>query len=301
MNLAPIILFVYNRPEHTKKTLQALSSNLLAKESSLFIYSDGPKDENEIQKVQKVREIIKGCDGFLKVNIIERNKNLGLANNIRDGVTEIVNKYNSVIVLEDDLLTSTDFLTFMNSALNYYRSFENIYSISGYNFPMLKPARYNYDVFCSHRFISWGWGTWVNSWNKIDWRLSSFDQFINDKKIQKKFNNGGDDLSNMLFSQVNGRIDSWAIIWLYTHFMNNAYTICPIQSKVFNIGFDGTGKHCRIEHRPQTTLQRSTKKSYSFLENIFIDDYFVRIIRNFHKDSNKRKMYNLLKKFIKEF
>jgi len=186
----------------------------------------------------------------------------------------------------------------MNKALIYYKNMEQIFSISGYNFPMEKPKEYKYDVFCSYRFISWGWGTWSHSWNKADWTLNNFNHFLNNKKLQLTFNKGGDDLSDMLISQFHGRIDSWAIVWLYTHFQHNVYSVCPTQSKVFNIGFDGTGIHCDSEKRPQANLQTKFNHDYSFMENVFLDNYFITKIKNYHKYSYKRKIYNVFKNII---
>lgn len=114
MKLAPITLFVYNRPDHTNKTIEALKKNKFAKESELFIFSDGPKKQEDASKVKEVRKYLKTIDGFNDVFIKESEKNKGLANSIISGVTEVINKYRKVIVLEDDLITSPVFLEYMN-------------------------------------------------------------------------------------------------------------------------------------------------------------------------------------------
>ncbi len=131
-NLAPIILFTYNRPWHTRQTIEALQKNLYADKSRLIILSDGPKTEIDVPKVQKVREYIKTVKGFRSIEIIEREKNWGLANNIIDGVTRIINEYGKIIVLEDDIVTSPYFLKFMNEALEFYKDEERVMHISGY-------------------------------------------------------------------------------------------------------------------------------------------------------------------------
>ena len=134
--MIPIILFVYNRPWHTRQTVKALQKNELAGRSDLFIFSDGPKDEQTEKAVQKVREYIHTIDGFQTVTIREREENWGLANSIIDGVTQIVNEYGRVIVLEDDLMTSPFFLRYMNDALNLYECEEKVISIHGYIYPL---------------------------------------------------------------------------------------------------------------------------------------------------------------------
>jgi len=151
MKLSPIVLFVYNRPEHTKKTIEALQKNELAKDSELFIYYDGPKNEDIKEKVNEVREYIKGIQGFKKITIIERDKNFGLANNMIQGVSEIFNTFEKVIVLEDDLVTSKYFLKFMNSTLEFYNGIDKIFVVSGYSHNVKIPKKYFYDVYSSYR------------------------------------------------------------------------------------------------------------------------------------------------------
>ena len=160
--LAPIVLFTYNRPLHTKQTVQALQKNYLASESELYIYSDGPKDKNATEKVREVREYIKSIDGFKKVTIFERDKNLGLANNIISGVTKIVNEYGKIIVLEDDIVTSKYFLKFMNEALEIYMNEKKVWHISGWNYPLDKDGLG--DIFLWRGMNCWGWATWSDRW-----------------------------------------------------------------------------------------------------------------------------------------
>ena len=218
MNLAPIVLFVYNRPWHTRQTVEALRKNDLAIESNLIIYSDGPKNELVEQSVNEVRHYIKSIHGFKSIEIIERDQNLGLANSIISGVTEVINKFKKVIVLEDDLISSTQFLLFINQALAQYKDENKILSVSGYSYPINIPINYKYDGYCSYRSMSWSWGTWQNRWQKADWEVKDFNDFVDNKERQKTFNRGGDDLSDLLISQVERGINSWSIIWDYTHF-----------------------------------------------------------------------------------
>lgn len=295
-NLSPIILFVYNRPWHTEQTVEALKKNELASDSELFIFSDGPKVEND-ENVKKVREYIKTVNGFKSVKIIEREKNLGLAESVITGVTEIVNKYGRVIVLEDDLKTSKYFLKFMNESLNFFKDRKDIFSVSGYNYPasiMTPPPYYKHDIYLSYRFGSWGWTTWRDRWEKVDWEVKDYDEFRNDLTMQKKFNRGGKDMTDMLISQMKGRIDSWAIRFDYAHFKNNCYNIRPVKSLVNNIGFDRSGVHCG-ENDIKFSVKNGAHKSPE-LFNVALDS---KIIKRFAKVFDLKPEYSI-KRFIKK-
>ena len=208
-NLSPIVLFVYNRPRHTQQTIEALQKNELASESNLIIYSDEAKTENEQENVDKVRLYIEQIDTFNKVTIIKREKNWSLANNIIDGVTKVVNQYEKIIVLEDDLVTSPYFLKYMNEALDFYKDEEKVMSISGFSYPVKIPKNYNKDVFIFYRPCSWGWAIWKNEWNVIDFNITKNNEIFKNESLQNKFNRGGDDLFDMLEMQMEGIINSY--------------------------------------------------------------------------------------------
>jgi len=247
LDLAPIVLFVYNRPWHTEQTLNALMNNELAAESTLYIFADGPKKHasaEQLNKTTEVRQIIRSRQWCKEVIIVESEENKGLANSVINGVTEVIDKYNKVIVLEDDLVTSKFFLRFMNESLYFYNHDTRIFSIGGYNYNINMPESYKYDIFLAHRAESWGWATWKDRWLKVDWDIKDFEDFILNKKEVANFNKSGNDLSNMLKLQMEGKIDSWAIRWDYAHFKNNTFCIRPTYALVNNIGLDGSGIHC---------------------------------------------------------
>ncbi len=206
LSLAPVVLFVYNRPIHTQKTIQALQANNLANESDLYIFSDAPKNEQEFDAVKQVRTYIKTINGFKSINIIERETNFGLANSIILGVTMIINKYGKIIVLEDDLLLSSNFLDFMNKSLDFYQDNTSILSVSGYNMAVKNNKNIKHDVFFAGRSASWGWATWAHQWQGIDWEVSDFKSFSKNKKQIKRFNYNGTDMFNMLKNQQTGAI-----------------------------------------------------------------------------------------------
>ena len=165
MSLAPIVLFAYNRLEHLKKTINALQKNILALDSELYIFSDGAKNEETLQQINKVREYIKTITGFKSITIIERKENLGLANSIISGVTEIVNKYGKIIVLEDDMVTSRHFLKYMNDALDYYENENRVIGIHGYIYPVKKELP---NTFFIKGADCWGWATWKRGWDLFE-------------------------------------------------------------------------------------------------------------------------------------
>ncbi len=278
MVLAPIVLFVYNRPAHTERTLDALSNNDLASESELYIYADGPKPNatsEQQEKIAEVRNVIRKRQWCREVHIVESEINKGLANSIIEGVTKTVSKYGRVIVLEDDLETSPSFLTYMNKALDYYSPFQSVFSISS-DIPMKMPVikEYDFDVFVSHRNFSYGWGTWCDRWQQVDWSMGAFNMLEKDVFMQQAFNRGGSDLYNMLQAQKQHKIDSWSIRFTLAHFVLHAVSIMPTQSFIRHLGLDGSGTHC-----PSTQMiserKLNMKTDFHFLPVIYEDKRFI--------------------------
>ena len=296
MEFAPIVLFVYDRPEHTRKTVEALKNNRFASESELFIFSDASKNGESFENVKKVREYIKTISGFKSVSIKQSVKNKGLASSIISGVTEIIDEYGKVIVLEDDLITSVNFLEYMNEALNLYAKDRKIWSISAYNLPIEIPENYNKEIYLSPRACSWGWATWKDRWGKNDWKVEGYSQFISDKKQRKLFNRGGNDMVDMLKDQMEGRLDSWAIRWCYSQFKDRSYCIYPVVSKVQNIGMDGTGVHCGKTKSCSVELDPDIDKVL-FPDNLEEDQDILRNFRSYYRSKTlKRKTGKALKK-----
>lgn len=292
MSLSPIILFVYNRPDHTKRTLDALGKNILAAESPLFIFSDGPKDKDEYNSVERVREVISGAKGFKEVKIVQKEKNLGLADSVISGVNEIISTFGKVIVMEDDIITSRYFLNFMNETLQFYKDDSKVYSISGYNFPVKIVKSYPHKIYISPRPSSWGWATWRDRWEKVDWNISDYRSFINNKEQVRYFNLGGDDLSLMLDRQMSGKINSWAIRWAYSHFISRSFCLYPVNSFLINIGADKSGTHTRKTSIYDVDLQKEPYSDY-LIRDIEPDE---RVLREFRKYFSKK---NILKRIYR--
>ncbi len=288
MNLAPIILFVYNRPNHTYLTIEALKNNYYANQSELIVYSDGAKDQSKQPFVKSVRDYLNTVSGFKSIKVISSQENKGLANSIISGVTEVIDKYGKVIVLEDDLVSSPYMLLYMNRCLEFYQNYQSVFSVSAYNHPpnlMPFPEDYEYDVYCSLRNLSWGWASWSDRWKKADWQVKDFQNFIQSKSRTQAFNCGGEDMTDMLRDQILGKIDSWAICWSYAHFQNHAVSICPVKSYINNIGLDGSGTHCDNTKRFGNDLSLPVK-NLSLPETIYVDERIMESFRNVYKRKN---------------
>lgn len=243
MVLAPIVFFVYNRLKLTQITIESLKSNSLASQSKLFIFSDAPKNELEIEKVAQVREYIKNIRGFNSVTITEREKNFGLANSIIDGVTSVVSQFGNIIVLEDDMFLSPYFLDYMNEALVLYRDIEKVISVHGYVYPVKRSLP---ETFFLKGADCWGWATWKRGWDIFNPDTSYLLNEINRRHLEFDFDmRGTANNLRMLKNQIKGKIDSWAIRWHASAFINESLTLYPGRSLVKNIGTEGDGTHVK--------------------------------------------------------
>jgi Glycosyl transferase family 2 len=273
---APIILFTYNRPEHTRQTVEALKKNIGAQDSLLYVYSDGAKDGLQADAVQRVRAYLDSIDGFKSVEVVERKRNMGLAASVISGVSEVLERHSRAIVVEDDLLSAPGFLLFMNSALCTYQSRREVFSVTGYNYPLPIPANYPDPAYLSYRGSSWGWGTWVDRWRLVDWQVNDFADLLWNEPAQERFARGGYDLLPMLRKQMSGEIDSWAIRFDYAHAKNDAYCLHPIRSMIRNIGFDGSGIHCSTSNAYDVELDQAVL-SGSLNPDLAVDEEILRI------------------------
>jgi hypothetical protein len=276
MNTAPILLFVYKRLDTLKQAVSALQKNYMASASDLFIFSDAAKKKADMQLVNEVREYLRTIEGFKSIKIIARENNLGLAKSIISGTSQVLSTYDRVIILEDDLITTPNFLSFMNTALDKYEREKRVFSISGYSFK-LKPANSNYedDAYFLNRGWSWGWATWKDRWDDIDWEVKTYSAFAKDRKQRSAFAAGGSDLNKMLREQIDGKIDSWAIRWFYHQFLTGGLTLYPVYSKVNNAGFDEFATHTTgSQKRYVPELDKDQKNIYKLPEQITITTYF---------------------------
>ena len=294
-NLAPIALFVYNRPQHTERTIKFLKQNELAADSRLFIFSDGAKGTADEDKVAEVREFIKNIDGFKSVEIIESKTNMGLANSVIAVVNKLTSTYGQVIVFEDDLISSPYTLTYFNEALNRYRDEEKVMHIGAYMYALKDDTLP--ESFFYRAATSWGWATWARAWQNfepnIDTLLGQFDS--------KKRNAFSIENTMNFWKQMegfkSGKNNSWAIRWYASIFLKGGLTLNPSQSLVNNIGHDGTGIHSGMSDiynviiNPQPiaafpTVVKENQKAYQAIKHFLAN--------------RKGSLWARIKRYIKE-
>jgi hypothetical protein len=300
--LAPILLFAYNRPRHLQHTVEALAHNPLAQESELFVFSDGARTEDDREDVELVRSYIHTIEGFKTVHRIERDRNYGLAANIIDGVTDIVNRYGRVIVLEDDLVTAPGFLQFMNDALDTYADEPRVGHIQAYDFtqnPRLP------ETFLIKFTGSWGWATWQRAWQHFNPDGQYLLNELHRRHLTRRFDfNGKYGFTRMLRRQVEGKNNSWAIRWNASLFLQDILSLNVGRSLVQNEGFDGSGTHCGADHLYEARLYKErlrVEKISPVTENLearkIFERYYARTNSLWAK--GMRRLQSLLKTYCR--
>ncbi len=281
--LAPIALFVYNRPEHTRRTLQFLQQNELAADSCLFIFSDGPKNAKQAEKVAEVRALIKQVEGFKSVEIIERSNNLGLANSVISGVSLLMEQFGRAIVFEDDLITSPYTLRYFNDALARYQNEEKVMHIGAYMYPLPLPESEQLpETFFFRAATSWGWATWARAWQQFNPDVESLmKQFDVAKKHQFSIE-GSMNFWKQMQELKAGRNNSWAIRWYASIFLKGGLTLNPAHSLVSNIGHDGSGVHSGINEIYNVSIHPQPVKHFPELiaENAGAYDLIKAFLKN---------------------
>lgn len=293
--LAPIALFVYNRPDHTRQTLQHLRQNLLAGQSLLFIFSDAAKDDSQKQLVEEVRDIISDVGGFKHVEVIKRRKNLGLANSIIDGVSRLTEEFGNVIVFEDDLISSVHTLKYFNDALKRYEKEEKLMHIGAYMYPL--QGNNLPQTFFYRAATSWGWATWDRAWKNfepdIDKLISQFDaQMRHDFSIEGTMN-----FWKQIEEFKSGKNNSWAIRWYASIFLKGGLTLNPSQSLINNIGHDGTGIHSGVNDMYNVKINPSPITYFPVKLEENLEAYLA--IRSFLK-TRKGNLLERVLRFLRE-
>jgi hypothetical protein len=275
MQLAPIALFVYNRPDHTRQVLKCLHANKLSGQSRLVIYCDGPKenaDASDLSAIDEVRRLCASEKWCGEVQLVKREKNMGLADSIVHGVTQLVNESGKVIVLEDDLVTSPGFLEFMNQALSLYVNEEKVMHLSAYMYPRLrKPFAALPDTLFIKFMACWGWATWKRAWDHYNDSAEFLAAQLHDAEKKNRFNLDGSTASLywQLEQNAKGKLHTWAIKWSASIFLKDGLCLFPGDSLVKNIGNDGTGTHPDKTniYSYQRTVPEINVKTISLVEN----------------------------------
>jgi len=245
-NLVPVVLFTYNRLSHTEETVYSLSKCAEAKDTTVYVFMDAPKDETQLEKVNQVKKFIYGLKEkklFKEIVITEREFNFGLAKSIRSGVSEVFERYDALVVLEDDCKVSPYFLSYMNNALKFYENIPFVGSISSYIPNIEIPKDYKYDVVSLPRTCSLGWGTWKKYWDEIDWELKDISKYRHNLSFILKMNKCGSDRFSRLLKQLKFNINSWSVLFGYNQLKKGYTTIYPKYSYIFHTGNDGSGVH----------------------------------------------------------
>ncbi len=244
--LAPIVLFTYNRPKHTRLVLEALKKNYLASESILIIYQDGIKEESsehDLMNWRVVNNIIKDISGFKEIIIRSSNKNQGCDPSMINGITEVLNEYGKIIVLEDDLIVSSAFLEFTNYCLENFQN-TNVGCINAFNYQVKDLPKY----FFIKGANPMGWATWKEKWNLYEHNTEKLIRTLSSRSDRNDFDFGSG--LNFLYahkeSKLNGGRD---VVWSASLFVNDQLCLWPAHSFVNHIGFDGTGTHSKSNQR----------------------------------------------------
>ena len=296
MNKIPLLIFAYNRPEHLKKCLNSVISMENLENFEIYIKVDGPKGDNDRQKVFETRSVIE--DFCMDYNsIVEYSLvNKGLSASIIGGVTKLFETHERLVVLEDDLIPSRYFLDFMLDGLGKYELEKRVASIHGY-LPMLnempKAPYFRRGADC------WGWGTWSDRWNLVEWNSRELISELNSRNLNREFNlNNSYCFSCMLQRQANGEIDSWAIRWHASMFLQNRLTLYPDKSLIKNIGFDGTGSHAGKNEFYETALSE-TKVRIPDLEIIESSSDIRKLARYYRKTFDSGFGRRIIRKVIR--
>ncbi len=258
----------------------------------------GQLSENQLPiadyRVKEVREYIRTITGFKSLRIVERETNLGLATSIISGVTEVVNQYGRIIVLEDDMVTSPFFLRYMNDALDLYENEEKVVSIHGYVYPIQGLQ----ETFFIKGADCWGWATWKRGWDLFD---ADGEKLLNELKkagLLKRFDfDGAYPYTKMLRDQIEGKNNSWAIRWYASALLHDKLTLYPGKSLVHNIGTDASGTHrddcSNFTPRMSTTLPLLSS-ACSPKEDVEAYIKFANFLNSTRKSIIRRQLHDIL-------
>lgn len=292
---APIVIFAFNRPDALKSMLESLKANALYGESVKIFFIDGPRGDFEDDKVKEVTSIAEAESQH--VFVAERNQ--GLAQNIINGVTQVINQYGKAIVIEDDLYLAPLFLTYMNQALERYADDKRIISVCGYGLKVKRPMGYTGDVYLSNRSSSWGWATWANRWREVDWNVENWDKLKADPAVRRGFNRGGSDMFGMLTDYMERRNNSWAIRFCFTQYLRKTYSVHPFLSLVENEGFGAAATNCKQKYsrfKTQMDIRTDSRATFELPADLMPDERILKKLRHYH--SITLRIYSKIRKLL---
>lgn len=297
--VAPIALFAYKRLDHLKKCIESLKENPQAARSSLVVFSDGPKVDADRDAVAAVRQYLDTLQGFESIRIVARDRNLGLSASIQQGVSEMVNAYQKVIVLEDDLLVSPYFLQYMNDALTKYEHEQRVISIHGYCYPVSVQLP---ETFFLRGADCWGWATWKRGWDLLETDGTRLLNEIRESGEERRFNfDNSYPYTTMLQDQIAGRNKSWAILWYASAFVKNKLTLYPGKPVVHNMGNDSSGTHSKTTQSYDVDIARHAVDVNGTQPALHDDLRAVKAFADFFKGDHSLigRLKGLLKKMLR--
>ncbi len=288
---APIAIFTYNRPEHFRQTIRHLLFNKEARDTDLYVFSDGARLEKDKAVVDEIRAYVAGIQGFRNVFLFSSEMNLGLKASIKKGVSQVLSAHENIIVMEDDICVNENFLNFHNHCLASYQANEEIWSVSGFVIPEIGEAIHSRTVeeyFLTQRASSWGWSTWKDRWEKVVWDEQALFAYLSKDGNYKKYYATGGDKIRMLLDRFEKKNNSWAIIWDFNHFMQGTYCLYPYRSFIRNIGLDHTGVHSKPRTEYDVALEnwdfKPEKLPVKPVSPAYAQERFKTLNRKFYRD-----------------
>lgn len=260
-----IAVFAYDRPVHLERVLSGLESNGV---EHIYVFADGPSEKPGVAVVRKVIDAINWCE----TTVVARDENLGLARSVVRGVDRVFEDHDRIIVLEDDCVPSPHFVELMNTCFDSYEDDPQVMNVTGFGPPIDVPERYPYDVYFTHRSCSWGWGTWKSAWERFEHEPMTLVEFRNrEDELRTTTRKAGYDISTMLRRQLRGKIDSWAVWWVWAIINAGGVCVNPVQSRIKNIGFDKTGTHGDADDNFAVKLSDQPAEGLRLPDNVTVD------------------------------
>jgi hypothetical protein len=242
---APIALFIYKRPRHTRRMIEHLLRCPGFAESPVFVFADGPRLPRDTAAIAETRAEARRLLGDRAV-YLERETNAGLDTSVVAGVTDLCDRYGRVIVVEDDLVVSPYFIEFLNAGLRKYAGEPRVMQVCGHMFDVPELSRSKDAVFLP-LISSWGWGTWKRAWDLFDPQAHGWTARLADRRERTRFDlDGNFAYARMLSRQMKRPVPAWDIRWYYSVFVRHGIALYPPRTLVLNEGFDGTGTHGRL-------------------------------------------------------
>lgn len=295
-DLAPVALFAFNRPEHTRKTLAAIASNALASATDLFIFVDGPRNEEDVAQIREVCAIADAVKSFRSLTLVRQDVNKGLAQSIVEGINRVLEEHDKIIVMEDDIVTSPAFLNYMNNSLSRFEDEKKVWHICGYNEPT--GGRDTRKTYFSRLMNCWGWGTWRDRWQHFEKNPDKLLTEFTPDMIQRFDLEIGEKFWFQVLANADGRMNTWAIFWYAAIFKQDGLCLNPQVTFVTNIGFDGSGVHCNVDESRNIKRKLNQEIKVEYPKNIEEDKFEFEELKNFYK--NKKKKSGIIKKLMKK-